>query len=447
MSDRIRLVCVIAFLYLLGCPHRATAQQSSWHSIHHHHNLSFRGLACADRMNCGAVATDGNRATILLTTTDGGVTWDSSLIERFEETGYLPAGPFDVANPSPGVFLIAADSGIAWTTSDCGRSFRKLQFPTSRLTSAVMWDERRGAVALNMNQLYLTSDGWQTHHHAVLPDSIAKLGIIQLIAQGADTLVALVYDQSTDRKLLLISHDPDSAWIVRSVARDVQSISIPDAHLIVAARSHRIGASGSPYRIGFSRSQDFGETWQDVLDTFHTTGLQLNGISMADARFGIAYGPAYQVWATTDGGLTWSTDTTIGELFGAEQSFREVVAFEDRSAIAVMGASHITGRSAQPSSVFDPRQPSPSDRSGIAFDPVSGVLSVRTIGGPAADIPPAVFDIAGRKLQVTALLVPSCAQHAVCWRLDLQGVARGIYIVTVPGHSRSLRLAITGDRR
>lgn len=442
---RIISLAMPLFALLVSAPH-ALAQRVEWDSVYFYRNLFFRGIDCADRANCGAVGTDGSRATILFVTTDGGATWHPKIIEDYATTRYLPAEPYDVANPSPATFVVAADSGIIWTTTDGGASFRKIRLPINGVVGDIeMWDTLRGVAARNTNELYVTLDGWQTWRHVPVADSIARLLKVELHAFGVDTLLFVAFNSTTRKTHTLLTSDYGASWTKRPAMPDPLTISSADHRLIVAAGSRFVDTPKTvASRTVAWISTDFGITWQPTLDTVHRSGHGTAGISMADSRFGITYGPFGQVWATSDGGRSWAADT-LPPLLGFGTSFRDVFAFSDGSALAVMGAEYITARRPLRSNVDDADPEMANDHVMIRFDQSSGLVALSVVERANERIDPMLYNAIGQQVDVEIRRSPACRDNALCWTIDVAGLSRGLYIVGLRGSSRSIPLIVSGQ--
>ena len=427
-----------AFL-LLVCTLEAVAQSAEWSSVYYRRNLFYAGIDCADRMNCGAVGAVENSVAMLVTTTDGGVTWRRRVMEEYAVTRYLPARLTDFANPSPGTFVVAADSGIVWRTTDGGASFRKVRTPIDGIVSHVeMWDEHRGVAGRVVGELYVTSDNWESMRRVEVDDSIARFEIVELRALGNDTLVVLAFDRRTDRNYLMLAGLDGGPWISRPAPREAFSMSVPHIQFVAVAGYIITNPNTGASKTVVSTSSDFGISWQQMLDTTHSSGHGTFAISMADARFGITYGNFGQAWATTDGGLTWASDT-IGKLPGFGRSFRDMHVFEDGSALAPT-VEHIVARRPLLSSVVRDREQS-HDRVDMWFDRGRALLSLAA--DVDDDIEPMLFNAIGQRVSTTVHRAPACAASASCWNIDLNGLAQGVYIVSIPGIPNSLPIAVS----
>lgn len=424
---------------LLACTMGAVAQTARWDSVYYQRNLFFHAIDCADRMNCGAVG--GGFSTDLIVTTDGGVTWRRRAIEEYAITKYAPARPFDVANPAPGTFVVAADSGIVWTTTNGGATFRKVRTPINEPVAQLeMWDEHRGVAASSVGDMYVTTDNWHSFRHVAVHDSLARFEIVELRALGSDSLVVLAFDPDKNKIYLMLARLDGGLWISRPAPRRATSMSVPDARLIVVAGYVITDPNTNASKTVVWTSSDFGVSWQQVLDTTHWSGHGTFEISMADVRFGITYGSFGQAWATTDGGATWESDTIYG-LNGIARAFRDIHAFPDGNALAATPAEYIVARRPMIGSVDAPDRELPGAHVDMWFDRTHELLSLAA--DVDDDIEPMLFNSIAQRVSTTIRHSPACPPNTSCWNIDLNGLAQGVYIVSIPGMSKSLPIIVT----
>jgi YD repeat-containing protein len=213
-------------------------------------------------MAAGNPELDGAR---VVRSTDGGRTWDSVF--------FAPdLGMQDMSHPTPSVCVAVGDSGVIWSTSDAGATWRWTRTQWGRMLRVSMADSLHGiAGSIAGNPILRTSDGGATWDESLyIPDSIRpdKGGVTGMRAFPNGTFVVLI--RWSDTLWVFRANDWGRSWSC------------------YATKGPLIGSYDSPH------SYDFVGP-----DTIFATGFgkyNINNTFLAYDR----------ICSTVDGGKTWT---------------------------------------------------------------------------------------------------------------------------------------------
>jgi photosystem II stability/assembly factor-like uncharacterized protein len=244
----------------------------------------------------------------VLATADGGRTWkrqESGLAKADlyavffldAKRGWACGGPGD-GPPARGHILMGGDLSAAATlrTADGGASWEKVWAPTNfTLTALHMLDGKRGVIA--------------SHGGAAHPDG--------------DTVTTT---------------DGGGSWATRRIFRALHALCFVDTKTGFAAGTGvRVGFMPQPtdplYVQGgarLARTVDGGATWKPLKHPELDRRDEFFGVSFADAKAGWACGSRGTIFATADGGDSWTKQAS-----GTEQALRDVFALSAKEAWAV----------------------------------------------------------------------------------------------------------------
>ncbi len=262
----------------------------------------YEGVSFADSLNGWVISDRGE----LLHTANGGVTWSvqTTLAGHLRSLDFVNAS-LGFVGTLGGVLYRTTDGGVTWTNINSSLPKTPLGFcGISHLGNAIYVVGRYQGAA----DFYSSTDGgisWQYHDLSALAQGLVEVvfvdsmtGFIGGMAKsatagnGAATILKTTDGGQTWRTVFAHDVTPGWAWKIFpvTVTRLYGSLESHDGTLRVV------------------RSNDAGETWNvQVVATGRPTELPVQGIGFLDANVGWIGGWFAGMYATTNGGATWSS--------------------------------------------------------------------------------------------------------------------------------------------
>jgi len=262
----------------------------------------FEQLAIAPSLPSVLYAVPSAAPGELLRSTDGGGSWSATnLPEPRLQVGSLLVDPADdrrirvIVLRGEELFLLGShDGGATWTDPERPvptRTTPGLFFPT------VVADPANPRTMFAVPELVKSRNGgdtWRAVGREIQAGSVSS--VAATVLGDHSLLFAAAYDR--DHEVVARSRDGGSTW---------QRLSAPDLRLLAADphRPSRIWGAG----LGLHRSDDRGETWQDVTPPgFDSpTDLLVDRVRPRRVFVSTLFGG---VWRTEDAGRTWIQATT-----------------------------------------------------------------------------------------------------------------------------------------
>lgn len=266
-----------------------TAQPLQWQSESTGTSDTLK-IQCFSETSCLAIGTTdmyGANKPILISTSDGGVTWSPLPV---------PAAPLsDVSCPGTDICIGHSTAGYFVGTTDGGQTWTKLSSGFQGYFEAMTCPSTSVCYALMGESAYITRDGgktWQEHGGNLSTD-------LQAIACPSITVCYAVGENGHINS----TADGGATWKVGPslIAETLRDISCPDVSTCYA-----VGGVSSKVII---KTDDGGVTWR-VLPSVPNPGWgqTLNGVACVDTMTCYVTGDSATVGSTTDGGNTWNTE-------------------------------------------------------------------------------------------------------------------------------------------
>ncbi|GEM_PF-1311732 len=267
-----------------GIMFRTTNSGTSWDSVYSGTSTIIRSIYFPDGLVGFAVGDGG----AVIKTTNGGGTWSkvpsspsinmTSVFFNDQATGYVVG--------QSGSILKTSNSGVSWQTLSSGT--------TETLNSVRFLDSQTGFSAGNNGTILKTTNGGA----AWVPVSSGTIQNLQsLFFTDAVTGYAC-----GDNGTLLKTINGGGTWspLISNSVQSLQSVFFIDK---------KIGyASGKTGRT-MLKTLNGGDTWQEVLveTSTGTHPVSLNSIYFTDSLIGYASGKGGAIYATINGGTTWTS--------------------------------------------------------------------------------------------------------------------------------------------
>ena len=211
--------------------------------------------------------------------------------------------------------FVVGDSATLLETTDAGLTWQSLSLPnqaTEHLMDLAFSSPDTGVVVSYFRYVYLTYDGGATWTEV---DPVPGNCYWNRIAPDGNGNFLLHYEGCFGNQELYI-FDPVSQTASQSMAvlQDFPQFSFSDSIYDVTTN-----AAGSLFAVGKSsmvlHSPDGGQNWQQI--PFPDTAQTLRGIYFVDQNRGyiITEDLFYPRYVTSDGGLSWQSDSTWGPTF------------------------------------------------------------------------------------------------------------------------------------
>ncbi|MBS1910664.1 MAG: T9SS type A sorting domain-containing protein [Bacteroidetes bacterium] len=306
-----RIYPTIAILHIAAAA-LLSAQPVTWKTAQHYQDYYIWNISCTDDSNCFAVASYQQTAvSMILRTTNGGLTWDSVYSER-----QVPAGPriptyVGVARPTRSRAIVVADSGLIIRTTDGGATWRRQRIAgRSTIAWISMADSMHGLVGLlaSPNSLMATGDGGETWDPVAFPDTVQSMGVTDVAMPTPTTFVALM--SWYPHNAVVRSDDRGATWRVFPNAlpdSSAGSLWFNDSLHGWAAGDVYTGV-GDNRREVISRTTDGGATWTTQLNAEVGWKFGLTDIAFTSPDSGLAVGGIGTILRTADGGAHWTVE-------------------------------------------------------------------------------------------------------------------------------------------
>jgi photosystem II stability/assembly factor-like uncharacterized protein len=355
----------------------------------------------------GFAVADGG---LLLTTTDGGSSWTSRVLNAgLDNQGiaFSPSGAVGVIVTDDGGVLRSTDGGANWTFISTGMSDGRAAIAWG--TESVVWVAGRDG-----NAAFSTDAGatW-----AFRPSG------------------------SLQRTEGMAAFGPSSAWVVGRVGEirhtsdggvtwtpqtSGTSDDLKDIQMLDASTGYVVGSDNT-----ILKTTNGGATWTSVA----SSGVSGNGLFFLSATTGWLVADAGQIWFTNDGGASWSIQPS-----GTTQSFNRVhfpsavrgFAVGDAGAV-VRFIGTVTGAEGAPD----------DDALSLAVgpNPARGPIAVTlTVDRPKA-VTVAAFDALGRRVATLHMGGLNAGTHVLS--LDTARLPAGAYILRAVAASAAAARRIT----
>ncbi|HVZ37771.1 MAG TPA: T9SS type A sorting domain-containing protein [Candidatus Kapabacteria bacterium] len=285
------------------------AQPVTWKTAQHYQDYYIWGLSCADDSNCFAVASyQQTLVSMILRTTNGGLSWDSIYSERRLLSGPTIPTYVGVARPTRSRAIVVADSGLVLRTTDGGATWTRQRIGgKATIAWIAMADSMHGLLGLRTapNSLMTTSDGGETWESIALPLEAQSMGISDIAMPTPSTFIALMawYPRNT----IVRSDDGGRTWRVFPNAlpdSTAGSLWFNDSLNGWAAGDVYTGV-GDLRREVISRTTDGGATWGTRLNAEVGWKFGLTDIAFTSPDSGLAVGGIGTILRTSDGGANW----------------------------------------------------------------------------------------------------------------------------------------------
>lgn len=314
-------------------------------------------------MNCVAFGDISFLYPFSRVTTDGGNTWAMTMHERpSDDFKKYPPAFQDLAYPDTSLCIAVGDSGWYWRSTDKGLTFKKMRMdsiidpPRSIIRNISMYNNKIGGIIYVAERLlFLTTDGGLTWDkiNVKIHDSAEYSSFQDIFFINETTLCILGYYKinSIGKDYVYITKDFGKTWVVgTNFPQKKRPISI---YFFNENEGFAVGAEQSEPFSPYSRdiifyTSDAGMSWEIRLDTMPKKLNGLHEIHFTDRQHGLALGMYYNLWRTSDGGVTWVKDTTYtyqnmgedlysiayihpGLFYGAGYNYGKIVKWTDPS--------------------------------------------------------------------------------------------------------------------
>jgi len=278
----------------------------------------FQAIDCYDKDNCAAIGNLYGNYPWNRITTNGGLTWETTLRDtskfNSDSSYYYPAPANAIAYPSKNLCIIACDSGFYWRSVDyCqkwirGRIFTKGNYSLNKIC---FFDDKMGAV-IDYEELFLTTNGGIDWDKAKIyyPDSILPIFVLDVNIINEDLIYLSTQCYNNNKNRIYFSYDFGKSWDYFEpdlpLFYKMNFINENIGWGLAAKRNDTINYN---YRNFIYFTEDGCKTWTKQLDTLtFPNALPLIDIRFSDSLNGIAFGHWYKIWRTTDGGKHWIFD-------------------------------------------------------------------------------------------------------------------------------------------
>lgn len=408
-------------------------QSYEWRKIDSVWGNDYCGIACVPGGPCLTIAKFGTTVTLIHKSIDGGRTWRVV----YSDTAWRPDGQVwrvfpvslrEIALPTPGLCLVACDSGVLLRSTDGGESWNRSRIghPEYHLVGLSMCSGTSGVVGSIPNDILITSDGGASWTPLVLPDSVIRAGMgINSVAMPAENVI-VAHLSAANRRVVIRSEDRGKSWSVFP-----NWTPGPHMRFIDPMRGwvgNVILDSGSAYKGQdlICRTDDGGRTWDTVYQHRMYPELGIFDVAPRDRMHVIAYGPAGKIISTTDGGDTWSPEPT--DLWvQAVPNITGMAYLSDNEAIATVFGGLIIRRVPASASVTSP---SAIPAIGLRISPVPAAttLDIAFTLKERSRVSLRIVDMMGRTLsRPIAEDELDAGRHALA--LDVASLPAGSYVV------------------
>jgi photosystem II stability/assembly factor-like uncharacterized protein len=281
--------------------------------------FNYIEIKCADDNHCIAL---GNYGWIdkpwARITTDGGKTWYNTL-----ESNDV-SKPFNMAYPDTSLCIISCDSGYFFRSTDKGFSWKKIKIDSAKRITRIHFYKNYYAALYALyldNKVILFSndkgENWERMEINVSnpPDTLVFGGLLDLwIDEPGKIKMIGIFNQKNDMFTydLYITETTDNGdtWIRKKnkIPKYVKKMFFFDS--LNGFLVGLVKVSSGIYSDYIVETTDGGDTWIPRLDTLiKGDSYGLSQIYFRDRMNGVALGPWFKLWKTSDGGITWKRDS------------------------------------------------------------------------------------------------------------------------------------------
>jgi len=239
----------------------------------------------------GFAVADGG---LLLSTTDGGDSWSSRVLNAgLDNQGiaFSPSGATGAIVTDDGGVLRSTDAGVSWSFVPTGMNDGRAAIAWA--SESVVWVAGRdGNAAMSVN----AGATWTSR-----PSGSAER--TEGMAAAGSSMAWVVGRSGEIRR----TTDAGVTWVPQTsgVSADLRDIQMLDASVgYIAGNNNTV-----------LKTTNGGATWTNVA----TSGVSGNGLFFLDANTGWVVADAGQIWHTANGGASWSLQPS-----GTTQSFNRV---------------------------------------------------------------------------------------------------------------------------
>ncbi len=286
------------------------------------YQLLYRAIDCFDKNNCIAVGNLGLGSPWDRHTSDGGKTWNTSLRDthklRYNDDGtvdmiYDPSIVLEVEYVSKKLCIAVCDSGYFWRSTDSLKTWQRNKLFSDTISyywsEITFFNEKYGGIVAK-GRLYLTTDSGNTWYRQKfnLPDDLTPTYLTDISLPDINTI--LVLGGNKDRvDHILKSEDFGKTWEAYEPAPlRILKIFFINKNIGWACGKQQVRPYASEYRDIILHTTDGGKSWLIQLDTLAPIKKGLQEIYFIDKNNGIATGPYWKIWRTSDGGKKWIRD-------------------------------------------------------------------------------------------------------------------------------------------
>lgn len=279
----------------------------------------YINLNCADADHCVVIGerintgpSGGADHNFVRRTTDGGATWNMVRVDSFltADDPLRYYGPTRVAHPTPDLIFIGNRQGFLLTSTDGGTTWQvEKPLPDSRFLDGIyMLDGTYGVAMMNGEPIY-TADGGAEWSRIEVPDTLrpdtAGLGGIVNIALASPRriVVSARINGRYGYGGVAVTEDFGATWQIRPLANEGMG-----RFMFVNSRDGWAGGieldpaqNEEPHDL-ILRTRDGGLTWTEQVNRIIEPAFGIANIDFFDTLRGVAAGALGKLLVTDDGG-------------------------------------------------------------------------------------------------------------------------------------------------
>ncbi len=347
----------------------------------------------------GFAVADGG---LLLTTADGGDTWNSRILNAgLDNQGIAvsPSGATGIIVTDDGGVLRTVDGGVTWTFVATGMSDGRAAIAWG--TESVVWVAGRdGDAAMSTD----SGASWTSRPSGSVDRTEGMA--------AAGPLDAWVVGRSGE-----IRHTADGG-VTWQAQQSGTVDDLKDIQMLDASTGYIAGSGNTALK-----TTDGGSTWTSVA----TSGVSGNGLFFRDVNTGWLAADFGQIWATSDGGASWTLQPS-----GTSQSFNRMH-FPSATRGFAVGDGGTVVRFTEATTELEggPGGTAMTLRAGA--NPARETVAVTLALARPQDVAIEAFDLVGRRVALLHAGALSAGTHA--FSLDSSALTPGRYLVRAAGES------------